>query len=141
MDSGSRNHGEEEFAGHVDVFFKIDDELRGASEEIKGLKSSRSSLEGRIARHMHENGIPETFSPSGKIKIYRSKSSAPLNKTLIEESATELFGADQAARLMKHVGGKRAVTEKIKIKRVSVPPNKAKATAQTTNSKSFTSLY
>ncbi|CAN0249632.1 unnamed protein product [Ectocarpus sp. 6 AP-2014] len=127
MDSGGRNHGEDEFAGHVDVFFKIDDELRGASEEIKDLKSSRSSLEGRIARHMHENGIPETISPSGTIKIYSTKSSAPMNKTLIEESATELFGADQAARFMKHVEDKRPVTEKIKIKRVSVPSNKATA--------------
>ncbi|CAN0534901.1 unnamed protein product [Ectocarpus sp. 12 AP-2014] len=127
MDSDGRNRGEEDFAGHVDVFFKIDDELRGASEEIKDLKSSRSSLEGRIARHMHENGIPETISPSGKIKIYSSKSSAPMNKTLIEESATELFGADQAARLMKHVEDKRAVTEKIRIKRVSAPSSKAVA--------------
>ncbi|CAM9104629.1 unnamed protein product [Ectocarpus sp. 8 AP-2014] len=127
MESTGPDHGEEEFAGHVDVFFKIDDELRGASEEIKDLKSSRSSLEGRIARHMHENGIPETISPSGKIKIYRSKSSAPMNKTLVEESATELFGADQAARLMKHVQEKRGVTEKIKIKRVSAPSNEARA--------------
>lgn len=74
------NNNEVEFAGHVDVFFKVDDELRGVSEEIKDLKSSKSSLEGRIARHMDENGIPETISPSGKIKVYRSKSSAPINK-------------------------------------------------------------
>lgn len=126
MDSCSRNYGED-FAGHVDVFFKIDDELKDASEEIKDLKSNRASLEGRIARHMHDNGIPETISPSGKIKVYSSKSSAPMNKALIEESATELFGADQAARLMKHVKGKREVTEKIRIKRVATPSSKTAA--------------
>ncbi|CAM9102148.1 unnamed protein product [Ectocarpus sp. 12 AP-2014] len=123
MDS-SNSSREEEFAGHVDVFFKVDDELRGASEELKDLKSSRSSLEGRIARHMHENGIPETISPSGKIKVYSSKISAPINKSLLEEAATELFGADQAARLMKHVEGKRGVTEKIRIKRLRAPSSK-----------------
>ena len=119
-------HGDNEFAGHVDVFFKVDDELRGASEEIKDLKSSRSSLEGRIARHMHENGIPETISPSGKIKVYKSKCSAPINKALIEEAAVELFGGDQATRLLKHIESKREVTEKIKIKRVSATSKKRK---------------
>lgn len=69
------NTDEQDFAGHVDVFFKLDDELRGVSEEIKDLKSNRSSMEGRIAKHMHENGIPETISPSGKIKVYKSKNS------------------------------------------------------------------
>lgn len=113
----------DEFAGHVDVFFKLDDELRGVSNEIKGLKSSKLSLEGRIAKHMHENGIPETISPSGKIKVYKSKSSAPMNKALIEEAAAELFGSDQAARLMKHVEEKRAVVEKIKIKRIGATTN------------------
>jgi len=126
MDSQCGNN-EKDFAGHVDVFFKIDDELRGASDEIKDLKSSRSSLEGRIARHMHENGIPETISPSGKIKVYRSKSIAPLNKALIEEAATELFGDDQATLLLKHIEGKRGVTEKIRIKRVAVPLSKSTA--------------
>ena len=119
-------HGDNDFAGHVDVFFKVDDDLRGASEEIKYLKSSRSSLVGRIARHMDENGIPETISSSGKIKMYKSKSSAPINKALIEEAATELFGGDQATRLLKHIEGKREVTEKIKIKRVSAPSKKRK---------------
>lgn len=119
MDTGSSNNNDQEFAGHVDVFFKLDDELKGVSEEIKDLKSNRSSVEGRIAKHMHENGIPETISPSGKIKVYKSKSSSPMNKALVEESATELFGADQAARLMKHIEEKREVTEKIKIKRVA----------------------
>lgn len=108
----------DEFAGNVDVFFKLDDELRGVSDEIKGLKSSKLSLEGRIAKHMHENGIPETISPSGKIKVYKSKSCAPMNKTLIEEAAAELFGSDQTARLMKHIEQKRAVVEKIRIKRI-----------------------
>ena len=126
MDSHTGNH-EKEFAGHVDIFFKVDDELRGASEEIKDLKSSRSSLEGRIARHMHENGIPETISPSGKIKVYCSKTSAPMNKALFEEAATELFGAEQAARLMKHAEGKRGITEKFRIKRVAAPSSKAAA--------------
>lgn len=126
MDSKCVNN-ERDFAGHVDVFFKIDDELRGASEEIKDLKSSRSSLEGRIARHMHENGIPETISPSGKIKVYSSKSSAPMNKAMIEEAATELFGADQATLLLKHIEGKRGVTEKIRIKRVAIPLSKTTA--------------
>lgn len=126
MDSGSRGY-EEDFAGHVDVFFRIDDELRDASEEMKDLKSSKSSLEGRIARHMHENGILETISPSGKIKIYSSKSIAPMNKALIEECATEIFGADQAARLLKHLEEKRVVTEKIRIKRVATPLSKTEA--------------
>lgn len=122
------NDKDKDFAGHVDVFFKVDDELRDASVEIKDLKFSRSSLEGRIARHMHDNGIPETISPLGKIKVYKSKNSAPINKALIEEAATELFGADQATRLLKHIEGKRGVTEKIKIKRVSAPSKKKKKT-------------
>lgn len=117
-------NNDDEFAGHVDVFFKLDDELRGVSEEIKDLKSSKSSLEGRIARHMHENGIPETISPSGKIKIFKSKSIKPMNKSLVEEAATELFGSDQAARLLKHIGEKRGVVEKMKIKRVNAAPSK-----------------
>lgn len=116
----------QEFAGHVDVFFKLDDELKGVSEEIKDLKSSRSSMEGKIARHMQENGIPETISPSGKIKVFKSKSSAPMNKALIEASANELFGADQAARLMKHIESKRGVVEKVRIKRVSGSSNTSK---------------
>lgn len=124
MDAAMNSNDDRDFAGHVDVFFKLDDELRGVSEEIKDLKSNRSSMEGRIAKHMHENGIPETISPSGKIKVYKSKSSSPMNKALIEEAATELFGADQAARLMKHVGGKREVVEKIRIKRVAAASKK-----------------
>lgn len=131
LSSTSDNHcdnstDDQEFAGHVDVFFKLDDELKGVSEEIKDLKSSRSSIEGRIARHMQENGIPETISSSGKIKVYKSKSSAPMNKALIESAASELFGADQAARLMKHIEGKRGVVEKVKIKRVSGSSNTLK---------------
>jgi hypothetical protein len=118
---------DEEFVGNVNVFLKVDDELRGVSEEIKDLKCSRSSLEGRIARHMHDNGIPETISPSGKIKVYSSKTSSPINKALIEEAATELFGEDQAARLVKHIEEKRGVTEKIKLKRVAAPSKKAAA--------------
>lgn len=47
-----------------------------------------------------------------------------MNKALIEEAATELFGADQAARLMKHIEGKRDVVEKIIIKRVAAASNK-----------------
>ena len=109
---------DQEFAGHVDVFFKLDDELRGVSEEIRDLRSSRSSMEGRIARHMHENGIPETISQSGKIKVYKSKSISPMNKALVEEAASELYGAESAARLMKHIQEKREVVEKIRIKRV-----------------------
>ncbi|CAM9091125.1 unnamed protein product [Ectocarpus sp. 12 AP-2014] len=122
----------DEFAGHVDVFFKLDDELRDVSDEIKGLKSSKLSLEGQIAKHMHENDIPETISPSGKIKVYKSKSSAPMNKALIEEAAVELFGSDQAARLLKHIEEKRVIVEKIKIKRVgaaSAARKKRKMTA------------
>lgn len=75
---------------------------------------------------MQENDIPETISPSGKIKMYKSKTSAPMNKALVEEAATELFGADQAARLMKHIEGKRGVIEKIKIKRAGTAPPKRK---------------
>lgn len=113
------------FAEHVDNFFKIDDELSGVSREIKDLKSSRSSMESRIAKHMHENGIPETIAPSGKkIKLYKSKCSSPVSKALVERTATELFGPDQTARLMNHIEENREVIEKIKIKRVkarSVP--------------------
>ena len=127
MDPAMNSNDDKDFAGHVDVFFKLDDELRGVSDEIKDLRSSRSSMEGRIAKHMHENGIPETISPSGKIKVYKSKSSSPMNKALVEEAATELFGADQAARLMKHVEGKREVVEKIRIKRVAAASKKATA--------------
>lgn len=127
MDPVMNSNDDKDFAGHVDVFFKLDDELRGVSEEIKDLRSNRSSMEGRIAKHMHENGIPETISPSGKIKVYKSKSSSPMNKALIEEAATELFGADQAARLMKHVEGKREVVEKIRIKRVAAASKTATA--------------
>ena len=140
MDSIASNN-EEDFAGHVDIFFKVDDELRGVSEEIKDLKSSRSSLEGRIARHMHENGIPETISPSGKIKVYSSKSSAPMNKALIEEAATELFGGAQAARLMKHIEGKRGVTEKIRIKRVAAPLNNKAAGKKKKKPETLTNMY
>lgn len=120
----------EDFAGHVDVFFRVDDELRGVSEEIKDLKSSKSKLESRIARHMHDNDIPETISPAGKIKIYKSKTIGPMNKALVEEAAAELFGADQAARLMKHICGKRGVVEKIKIKRTGSAPAKVKSIGQ-----------
>lgn len=74
-------------------------------------------------------GIPDTIWLSGKINTYSNKSSAPINKNLIEESATELFGADQAARLMKHVKDRTAVTEKMRMKRVSLPSNKATAKA------------
>ena len=118
------NTNEQDFAGHVDVFFKLDDELKGVSQEIKDLRSNRWSMEGRIAKHMHENGIPETISPSGKIKVYKSKNSSPMNKALVEEAATELFGSDQAARLMKHIEGKRDVVEKIRIKRVAAASDK-----------------
>lgn len=110
---------ETEFAGQVDVFFKIDDELRGASAEIRGLRSNKSSLENRIARHMHQHNIPETVSPSGKIRVYKSKSIAPLNKTIVEEACVELFGQEQATRLVNHIQAKRGFTEKIKIKRVT----------------------
>lgn len=127
MDPVMNSNNYKDFAGHVDVFFKLDDELRGVSEEIKDLKPDRLSMEGRIAKHMHENGIPETISPSGKIKVYKSKSSSPMNKALIEEAATELFGADQAVRLMKHMEGKREVVEKIRIKRVAAASKTATA--------------
>ncbi|CAM9101640.1 unnamed protein product [Sphacelaria rigidula] len=85
---------------------------------------------------MHDNGIPETISPSGKIKVYSSKTSSPINKALIEEAATELFDEDQAARLVKHIEEKRGVTEKIKLKRVAAPskkavPNKKKKSGKT----------
>ncbi|CAM9214189.1 unnamed protein product [Ectocarpus sp. 4 AP-2014] len=121
---------DQECAGHVDVFFRLDDELKGVSKEMKDLRSKRSSLEGRIARHMHENGIPETISQSGKIKVYKSKSMAPMNKALVEQAATELPGADYASRLMKHVEEKRGVVEKIRIKRVGASPSDKAAVVQ-----------
>lgn len=132
METGNTNNYHQDFAGHVDVFFKLDDELRGVSKEIKDLKSNKLSVEERIATHMHEHDIPETISSSGKIRVYKSKSSSPMNKALVEKSATELFGADQSARLMKYIEEKREVTEKIKIKRVASAPGKI---AHTINNK------
>ncbi|CAM9208551.1 unnamed protein product [Pylaiella littoralis] len=108
---------QQEFAGHVDDFFRVDDKHRGASEEMRGLRTNKSDLESRIARHMHENGIPETVSPSGSLKIYTGKTRVPMNKALVEEAAAELFGDDQAARLLKLIDSKRAVVEKLKLKR------------------------
>lgn len=133
MEPSTTNGMDQEFAGHVDVFFKLDDELKGVSEEIKDLRSNRSSMEGRIARHMHENGIPETISQSGKIKVYKSKSMAPMKKALVEEAATELSGADYASRLMKHIEEKRGVVEKIRIKRVGASPSNKAAVVQKKN--------
>ena len=64
-------------------------------------------------------------SSSGKIKVYTSKSMTPINKALIEEAATELFGKDQAEKLIGHIESKRELVERTRIKRVT-PSKKAK---------------
>lgn len=120
MSSNSGN-----FTSQVTDFLKIDDELKNVAKGVKDLKTNKTSLEERIARHMEENGIPETISSSGKIKVYTSKSSTPINKALIEEAATELFGKDNAEKLISHIESKRDVVEKTRIRRVS-PSKKAK---------------
>lgn len=114
------------FTTQVTDFLKIDDELKNVAKGVKDLKTNKISLEERIAQHMEDNGIPETISSSGKIKVYTSKSSTPINKALIEEAATELFGKDGAQKLIAHIESKREVTEKTRIKRVSASTKKAK---------------
>ena len=112
------------FTVDVKDFLKLDDELKGVSKEIRGLKTNKSSLEDRISKHMEDNNIPETFSDVGKIKIYKSKSNTPFNKALVEEASLELFGSDQTQRLMNHIESKREVTEKTRIKRMSAGVSK-----------------
>lgn len=107
------------FSDDVKVFFKLDDELKGVSKGIKDIRSNKTTIEERIANHMEQNDLPETISTSGKIKIYKSKSTTPINKPMIHESAVELFGAEKADSLMKHIESKRETTEKVRIKRVN----------------------
>ena len=114
------------FTSQVTDFLKIDDELKNVAKGVKDLKTNKTSLEERIAHHMEENGIPETISSSGKIKVYTSKSSTPINKALIEEAASELFGKKKADELVKHIESKREVVEKTRIRRVSSSSKKAK---------------
>ena len=114
------------FTTQVTDFLKIDDELKNVAKGVKDLKSNKTSLEERIAQHMEENGIPETISSSGKIKVYTSKSSTPINKALIEEAASELFGKEKAEELIKHIESKREVVEKTRIRRVAPSSKKAK---------------
>lgn len=106
---------------NVDVqdFIKLDDELKGVSKEIKGLKNNKTSLEEKITKHMKDNNIPETFSDVGRLKIYKSKSNTPFNKALVEEASLELFGSEQSEKLMKFIESKREVTETTRIKRMS----------------------
>ena len=78
------------------------------------------------SQSMEENDIPETISSSGKIKVYTSKNSTPINKALIEEAATELFGKEKAEELVKHIESKREVVEKTRIRRVAPSSKKAK---------------
>ena len=119
----SSNQGN--FTSQVSDFLKLDDELKNVAKGVKDLKTNKTSLEERIAQHMEENGIPETISTSGKIKVYTSKSMTPINKALIEEAATELFGKDHAEKLLGHIESKRELVEKTRIKRVT-PSKKAK---------------
>ena len=106
---------------NVDVqdFLKVDDELKGVSKEMKGMKSNKTTLEERIAKHMEDNNIPETISDVGKIKVYKSKSNTPFNKALVEEASLELLGSEMSEKLMKFIESKREVTEKTRIKRMS----------------------
>lgn len=124
MDSSSGN-----FTSQVTDFLKLDDELKNVAKGVKDLKTNKTSLEERIAQHMEERGIPETISSSGKIKIYTSKSSTPINKALIEESATELFGKESADKLISLIESKREVVEKTRIKRVASTSNKKSKTS------------
>jgi hypothetical protein len=114
------------FTNQVTDFLKLDDELKNVAKGVKDLKTNKTSLEERIAQHMEENGIPETISTSGKIKVYTSKSSTPINKALIEEAAAELFGKESAEKLLSHIESKRDVVEKTRIRRVSPASKKAK---------------
>lgn len=112
------------FSEDVTVFFKLDDELKGVSKGIKDIRTNKTTIEERITTHMEQNDLPETVSTGGKIKIYKSKSTTPITKTMIQESAVELFGAEKADLLMKHIESKRETTEKVRIKRVNKPAAK-----------------
>ena len=114
------------FTSQVTDFIKIDDELKNVAKGVKDLKTNKTSLEERIAQHMEENGIPETISSSGKIKVYTSKISTPINKALIEEAASELFGREKAEELVNHIESKREVVEKTRVRRVAPSSKKAK---------------
>lgn len=107
------------FSDRVTDYLKIDDELKNVARGVRDLKTNRTTLEEGIAQHMEENGIPETVSTSGKIRVYTSKSRTPINKALVEEAASELFGAENAERLVSHVESKRQVVSKTRIRRVS----------------------
>lgn len=114
------------FTNQVTDFLKIDDELKNVAKGVKDLKTNKTTLEDRIAQHMEENGIPETISSSGKIKVYTSKSSTPINKALIEEAAAELFGKEAAEKLTTLIESKREVVEKTRIRRIASSSKKAK---------------
>ena len=114
------------FSSDVINFFKLDDELKGVSKGIKDIKTNKTTVEERIASHMEQNDLPETVSTDGTIKIYKSKSTTPINKVMIQESACDLFGSEKADELMKHIESKREVTEKIRIKRVAKSSKKRK---------------
>ena len=114
------------FTSQVSDFLKIDDELKNVAKGVKDLKTNKTSLEDNIAQYMEENGIPETISSSGKIKVYTSKSMTPINKALIEEAASDLFGKEDAEKLLSHIESKRELVEKTRIKRMA-PSKKVKA--------------
>ena len=75
------------FSSDVSDFFKLDDKLKGVSKGIKDIKNDKTTVEERIANHMEQNDLPETISEAGKIKIYKSKITTPINKVMIQESA------------------------------------------------------
>ena len=111
------------FQKSLNKYVQIDDELKRVSDEAKELRKNKMDLGTRISAHMVENDMGEQpCVDNSRVKIYTKKSTKNyFNRAGVFECAHELFGPDNANKLISSIDEKKEISESTGLKRLGIP--------------------
>ena len=110
------------FERALKTYVQVDDELKRLLEEAKQLRKNKTDLESRISTHMVENDMGEhPCADSSRVKVYTKKSTKNFfNRAGVYECTQELFGPDNADKLIARIDEKKQISESTSVKRLGV---------------------
>lgn len=107
------------FVRNLEEFINLDDLIKKKSEEARGLRHSKATLEECISAHMLDHELDEgTFETSTIRVVKKKKVTNAFTRSNVQQCALSLFGAEGAASLLRKIDDLKETTESRGIKRI-----------------------
>lgn len=98
-------------------YVDLQEQIKGANQELKVFKERLKELSTDIAQYMAENGLLFIDTPRGKVSFYQSKAMKPINKDYFKEALAGSKITDQGIiDELTSIFDKRPFTEVSRIK-------------------------